>query len=472
MRNAHLRFACFPSVVCVDKETEISIVPLDTNQFFREDREYNLLVLGLGEDQDNFDSPIPFDYPCRVEDGCLRFTYFFDMEQEYSIRFCSPGKPEIRLSLYAVEEDLYALRPLKGDLHSHSSFSDGSDGAAMTPADYREDGFDFFSLTDHNRMYPSKLAAELYQDIPLGIHMIPGEEVHTPNSLLHIVHVGGTESVCNQYIHDREAYESAVDALTETLTHIPEQYRRRMAMAIWACDKIHKAGGLAIFAHPFWVPRRYNLTREFIDLLFQAKIFDAFELMAGLSDRENNMQLALWMEQLMVGNYLPVVGSSDSHFHDHANDRDFGKRFTVVFARDNSTEAIMEAIRSDYSVAGELSPNNDSDVRFYSRHLRLVQFSHFLHTHYFTETKRLCFGESILMRRYAQGEDVGTQLAGIADTVESFYKRFYGITPAPGIPRERLAYLKKSLDIHYEEGPATRGSQIYILPDGRNKRNF
>ena len=54
MHNAHPRFMCFPSVVCVGKETEISIVPQDVNHFFQEDKEYNLLVLGLSEDQDDY----------------------------------------------------------------------------------------------------------------------------------------------------------------------------------------------------------------------------------------------------------------------------------------------------------------------------------------------------------------------------------------------------------------------------------
>ena len=470
MRNAHPKFMCFPSVVCVGKETEVAITPRDMNRFFHSDKKYTLAVVGLGEDQESYHTPIPLDYPCQVKDGCLHFTYFFDAEQEYSIRFCEVGGKEIRISLYAVKEDLYVLRPLKGDLHSHSTYSDGSDGPAMTPADYREEGFDFFALTDHNRMYPSLLAPALYEGIPLGIHMMAGEEIHTPGSLLHIVHVGGTKSVCNQYIHSREEYDAAVDKIAATLTHIPERYRRRMAMAVWACNEVHNAGGLAIFAHPCWCPQRYNVTREFADLLFQEKIFDAFELMGGCGDNGNNMQLALWIEHLLKGNELPVVGSSDSHNHDYAVDKMFAKRFTLVFARENTTEAILEAIRTGYSVSAELSPNDDTNVRFYSTQMRLVQFAHFLYNNYFSETWRLCIGEGILMRRYAEGEDVAAPLAALADTVANFYKRYYGVTPIQGIPQKRMEYLENCLQLHLNDGPVTKGSLLEILPSEKNKR--
>lgn len=470
MRNAHPKFMCFPSVVCVGRETEVAITPRDVNRFFRADKEYTLAVVGLGEDQESYHASIPLDYPCHVKDGCLRFTYFFDAEQEYSIRFCEAGGKEIRIPMYAVKEDLYNLRPLKGDLHSHSTYSDGSDGPAMTPADYREEGYDFFALTDHNRMYPSVLAPTLYDNIPLGIHMMQGEEIHTPGSLLHIVHIGGTESVCNKYIHAREDYEAAVDRIAKSLTHIPELYRRRMAMAVWACEEVHKAGGLAIFAHPCWCPQRYNVTREFADLLFQEKIFDAFELMGGVKDSGNNMQLALWIEQLLKGNGLAVVGSSDSHNHDYSNSKEFAKRFTLVFAKENTTEAILEAIRAGYSLSAELAPNDDTDVRFYSTQMRLVRFAHFLYENYFNETWRLCIGEGILMRRYAEGEEVGAVLAALCDTVENFYKRYYGITPIQGIPQQRMDYLEKCLQIHCSDGPVTKGSLLKILADGRYKR--
>jgi predicted metal-dependent phosphoesterase TrpH len=336
----------------------------------------------------------------------------------------------------------------------------------MTPADYREEGFDFFFSTDHNRMYTSEYAAKLYEGIPLGMEILRGEEVHTPGSLLHIVHAGGRESVCDRYISDPAGYERELDALEESLSHIDPQYRRRYAMAKWACDRIHEAGGIAILAHPYWRPNANNLANEFIDLLYDEKLFDAFEVLGGIGSVHNNMQLALWHQKCLEGKRLSVVASSDSHDHDSEKGI-FARRFTLVFAKENTNEAILQGVREGFSVAGEIPAGDSKEVRFYGD-LRLVNFAHFLFQNYFNETWRLCVGEGILMRRYAEGEDVGQLLAALAPTVEDFYKRFYGLVEQQGLPACRRAYLQQLRQIQQTKGPITKGSQLYIY--GGNER--
>ena len=92
--------------------------------------------------------------------------------------------------------------------------------------------------------------------------------------------------------------------------------------------------------------------------------------------------------------------------------------------------------------------------------MRLVMFSHFLFQNYFNETWRLCVGEGILMRRYAEGEDVGEILSALAPTVENFYKKFYGLTPYEGLCEHTRAFLDKCLDLQLKEGPLTKGSSL------------
>lgn len=465
MRNAHPRYMCFPSVVRVGVETTITVFPRDTSRYFRPDRQYEIGILHMEDNNYSYHTPLMLDHPFTIENGCLVFKHTFEEECEYAVRLLVDGVgPEISVPLYAVKDDLYNLRPLKGDLHTHSYYSDGQDGLTMTPADYREEGFDFFSLTDHNRMYTSEMIRKLYQDVPLGMHLMIGEEVHTPGSTLHIVHVGGNSSVALQYIQNIDKYEGEVAEIEATLGHIPENHRNRAARAKWACDKIHEAGGLAIFAHPYWQPKNYNVSEEFSNILFDMGIFDAFELMGGLNIKSNNLQLALWQQQLMKGINIPVVGSSDSHNHD-INTGKFAKRFTIAFAKENDTESILSAIRAGYTAVGEEPTHGQDEVRFYGS-LRLVAFAHFLYQNYFNETWRLCVGEGILMRRYAQGEDVSAQLAAAEDTVENFYRQFYGLTPAPVLSEGQLAFLTECLQLQRTLGPKTKGSAI--IPNGTN----
>lgn len=464
MRNAHIRYLCYPSVVCAGKQTEVTIYPMDTSRRFVEGIKYELGVYGLMDDQIDYHTPAPLEHTFTIEDGCLKFTHFFNKEQEYRIRLKVNGSLTI-LSMYALEEDLYALRPLKGDLHSHCWYSDGSDGVSMTPADYREEGFDFFALTDHNRMFTSRLAQTMYDGVRLGMCILPGEEIHTPGANIHIVHVGGKESVCEKYINDPDAFQQEVATLEAGLPHIPEQYRNRLAMAHWTCEKIHDAGGLAIFAHPYWQPDQYNISRDQARLMFDAKIFDAFELVGGIALRQNNLQLALWQENCLKGNRLSVVGSSDSHNHDTESEV-FGRRFTIVFAKDNTCSSILEAVSKGLCVAGELSSTSTAEVRFFGD-LRLVELCHFLWKHYFSRTWRLCVGEGILMRRWALGEDVGDILSALAPTVEDFYKRFYGLSPAPVLTARQTEFLDRALEAQ-KAGPITKGSKLYFY--GGNER--
>ena len=464
MRNAHPKYLCYPSVVRSGVETTVTIYPMDTSRRFLEGGNYELNVYGLMDDQIDYHTPSPLDHPFTVEGGCLKFTHFFNKEQEYRVRLKVDGVMN-NLSMFALEEDLYALRPLKGDFHSHCWYSDGGDGLSMTPADYREEGFDFFALTDHNRMFTSRLAQTMYDGVELGMTILPGEELHTPGANLHIVHVGGKESICEKYINDAATFESEVAALEENLQRIPQQYRNRIAMAKWSCSKIHEAEGIAIFAHPYWQPDQFNISADQANYLFSEKMFDAFELVGGCKNRDNNLQVALWQEQCMKGNVLSVVGSSDSHDHDNENVA-FARRFTIAFARENTTEAILEAIRNGYSVAAELPPTSNEDVRFFGS-LRLVTLCHFLWQHYFSRTWRLCIGEGILMRRWAHGEDVGEVLSALAPTVENFYKRFYGLTPAPQLTARQTEFLDRALEAQ-KAGPITKGSKLYLY--GTNAR--
>lgn len=467
MADTRIRYICFPSVVRAGDWAEITIFPNDISRRFREDTAYWLGVTDLSGDMVHYYDALPPQIDYRVESGCLKFRFFFEKEQEYRVYVGKEGEAKQKLALYAVNDDLYRLRPLKGDLHTHSYYSDGADGVAMTPADYRREGFDFFALTDHNRMHPSAYAQNLFAGVPLGLHMMSGEEIHTPGSLLHIVHVGGAYSVCEKYVKERAQYEAEVDKITEKLTDVPESYRRRVAMACWACEEIHRAGGLAIFPHPFWMPYKYNLSDEFRDLLFDQKIFDAFEIMNGIGTEECNLQLALWQEQVLRGNALPVVGSSDSHNHD-ADHTTFGRRFTVVFAAENTTEAILEAVRQGYSVAGELPPGDREDVRFYGS-LRLVRFAHFLFRTYFRRTYELCAAEGVLMQRYSEGEEVAAPLEALAGSVKRFYREFYGILPAPVVPPERLAWLDSLARAQEASEVHTKGSDLTLYP-GRDRR--
>ena len=451
----------WPTVAKVGKETEFVITPAERAFAFFEGEEYMLRIVAVNSNNDYY-KPASQKLFLKAKDGVLRFSYTFEKEQEYMVRivYCEKGVQD--LFIYALDEDLYGLRPLKGDLHSHSYRSDGKRDPAALAGHYREQGYDFFALTDHNRYYPGGEIDEVYGGTACGFKRILGEEVHTPQSPVHIVHVGGKHSVAEQYMNNRQQYEREVAELLEKVpTNISEEYKERYAMAMWATNKIHEAGGIAIFPHPFWRPSfgvAYNVDSDFARTLLSSGMFDAYELIGGMKQPDNNCSVAMWSDLRAEGNKISVVGSSDVHGIENA--KTFPNYFTIVFAKENSNDAIVDAVNSSMSVAVEsCGYEYDRQYRAYGSY-RLVSYAQFLLKHYFPLRQRMCQGEGYAMRAYAIGEADARLVELEAEMTNNFADRFFGKKP-PVLPDAKiLEFENKWREIHIERGPITKGSAI------------
>ena len=294
---------------------------------------------------------------------------------------------------------------------------------------------------------------------------IPGEEVHAPGTVVHIVHVGGKSSVADWYVHNREEYEKQIQHYESTVPdHIPEKYRIRYARMQWVTDRIYQAGGLAIFPHPYWRPnasRMYNVCDEFARLLLTSGMFDAYELLGGMGQPGNNRSIALWGELRAEGYRFPAVGSSDVHGLDHSIS--FPHLFMLCFAKENTNDSVIEAVRSGLTVAVEASGSEDDrQYRCYGS-LRLVTYAQFLLQHYFPRRQRICQGEGPAMRAYAMGDAEATLVECQAAQSEKFRKRFFGHLPAFAPDADTLAFEAKWREVQLN-GPLTKGGTIEAPP--------
>ena len=371
------------------------------------------------------------------------------------------GKPVAEFHLYSLKEDLYRLSPLRGDFHSHSYRSDGNPDPSDEAGHYREQGYDFYALTDHNRFFPGGEIDETYAGIKMGFARVTGEEVHAPGSVVHIVHVGGKSSVADLYVHDREGYEKqAAEYIAKVPAHVPEEFRERYALCQWTTDRIHEAGGVAIFAHPYWIPgsRMHNVKTEYAKLLMTSGMFDAYELVGGMGQAGVNLSVALWNDLRVEGLNMPVVGSSD--VHGLAKSYSFPYYFTLCFAEKNENDAIAASVKAGNCVAVETSGDE------YARHwrcygsLRLVTYAQFLLRYYFQPRERMCAGEGVAMRAFAIGEADASLIEQHAALVQSYTDRFFGkkppILPTPAM----LAFEDKWREVQMN-GPISKGSLVY-----------
>ena len=456
-------YSIYPSVVPANKEVEMTIAPLERAFALFDDAEYSIAVASINSDDlnDYYTSALKLE-SCKAQNGVIRFTYRFEGEQEHFVALYKGENAVCRFYVYSLYEDLYATIPIKADFHSHSYRSDGQRDPAALAGFYREQGYDCFALTDHNRYYPGGEIDEVYAGVDTGLLRVRGEELHTPTSPVHIVHVGGDRSVCDRYFKTPEKYNAEIAKYEKKVpANIPEKYAYRYARAMWATDKIHEAGGLAIFPHPYWRPKNlvYNECDEFASILLKSGMFDAYELVGGMEQIGINRSVNLWSELRAEGLDISVVGSSDVHKIE--NSIYFPFCFTVLFSKADSEEAVLEAIKSGKSVAIEANGSDEyaRQFRVYGK-LRYASYAQFLLTHFFPKYERYCEGVGVSMRAYAMG-DAPRELVELNQALaQKFRMRYFGREEALCPSAEILSFENKWREVQLE-GPQNKGSNIY-----------
>ena len=449
----------FPKVLVKDKEAEIHIRPLGGREIFTPGNDYDVYICAL--DQGEAAIYESGDYrmiTVRCDDeGGFTFKHKFDSEQMYFVRFVkekNPDKQIQQLSVYCVDEDLAGRYPLRGDLHMHTIGSDGRQNSKVVAANYRQHGLDFTVISDHEEYYPSIEAIEYYKDLPIGLAIIPGEEVHMPkvNGIkpdFHTVNFGGEYSI--NAMTDGEAIEEhGTDKKYRSLNgncpdympladwqemirklasemNVPEGINSiQAAICKWIYDEIRKAGGLGIFPHPYWINDVYHVPEVFVDYITENKFFDAFEVLGGENYFEQNgFQTIKYYEDRAKGINYPIVGSTDSHsslFHN----RNAFICSTIVFSPENERKSLIQSIKDFYSVAVDTI---SKEFRLVGEK-RFVRYGCFLLNEYFPLHDELCFEEGRLMRQYATGtaeekEEAKEMLIKIGDRVQKHREKYF-----------------------------------------------
>ncbi|HBL40514.1 MAG TPA: hypothetical protein DDY98_02665 [Ruminococcaceae bacterium] len=454
MKTELHNYDIFPKVFPAGKAVSITVKPMGLHAAFVEES-YTMVICPLDEGCDrDYPHMTGFEY-CTVKpeaDGCIRFTHTFETEQEYFIRLQVGDKRLVQLSVFALNEDLCGRYPFVGDLHMHTFRSDGKQSPAVVAANYRRYGYDFLAITDHCRYYPSLEAIKAYKDVDIEYNLVPGEEVHMPKgdkdhiNDVHIVNFGGLYSVnalvrrdtdedsavcnskenrstvenCPEQMSEEEFYKT-VDAYADTI-EIPEGVERfSFACCQWEFEQIKKAGGLAIFAHPFWINNVYQVPPKLSEALFANRKFSAFEVLGGENYFEHNgFQTLFYYEQCAKGRKYPVVGSTDSH--SSINNRNARICSTIVFAPENTREALIASVNDSYSVAVDTISTEYRLVGDF----RLVRYANFIYNNFLPLHDELCYEEGRLMREYACGdEDAARVLKAICGRMKKQREKYF-----------------------------------------------
>lgn len=433
VRPENQYFDVLPRIVPANQETVIEIVPLFDHVRLDEDCAYLLTYA-------------PMEYPARAgglapgtkvpltpEDGRFRIPIFFEAEQEHTLIIevtCNDKTSRLgNFRVYSVEEDLYGLRPYKGDFHMHTHRSDGVESPAYAAGVSRRVGLDFMAVSDHHWYDGSIEAQRAFADAPVDLRIYPAEEVHTPDNPIHIVSFGANAGITELYREDDSEYRAEVDALMESLPPTPDDVNRfHYAACVWAVEKIHERDGIAMLAHPYWVTgNRHNVEEPILDYFFETELFDALELIAGFGFESlhamdvNALQVARYLEERAKGRRIAVCGISDAHGYERSDA--FGRYYTVCFAPSNDLPDLLDAIRDLRSVAVEAPAG--MLPRAYGP-FRYVKFTQFLIREVFPQHGEMCFEEGRLMLRHAAGDETALErLRLLQGQTKALYDRYW-----------------------------------------------
>jgi hypothetical protein len=213
----------------------------------------------------------------------------------------------------------------RGDFHTHTTASDGKYSPEELAALAREQGLDFFAITDHNTLnaYP------LFGDDP-GLLIIPGVEVTLDIGHWNVFGIPGwqdwMEGICGDHIHTKLA-----DGRT------PSDVMRTIA-ALGLPNSIN---------HPLLKPWEWRDESTQLDYVHFLEIWN--DPYWPDNTQANPAAVALWTEWLNAGYRVTAIGGSDFHFlpgdHKKYPGEIPGLPATVVGADELSGVAILTALQ-------------------------------------------------------------------------------------------------------------------------------
>lgn len=431
----------YPKIVPIGREVTFTLLSRDPHMLLNTKCTLSLYAMEGGRNTPLISSIE--HQPLAAPQNGFRFSLTLPSEQEYRIyvNFEEKKHPRGGVAIYALEADLFSRRPLVGDFHAHTYYSDGKEGPAFVAAEYRKNGFDFATITDHRRMASSYLAVDALKDLDIPFRIYHGEEVHPHAIQQHVVNFA-SENSANEFAllektletwRDTAAspeWDAEVERVLATLTDLPDGVdANEVASAMIVSRIIREGGGMAILAHPHWITTVHNVPDQTTRYMLQKGIFDALELVGGLCWFETQTQVAFYEQLQSEGVDIPVVGSSDMHSclpyaypTDHV--AYFTEERTVVFAESNTKEDIIKAVKDHYSTTVYKPVGNYPQVAGGS--YRLKKYVTFLLQHYFPLRDELYFTEGCLLHDYVAGvEGAKEQLLATTAYNQKLHDRYF-----------------------------------------------
>lgn len=201
----------------------------------------------------------------------------------------------------------------KGNLHTHTTLSDGQRSVEECVALYKEAGYEFLAITDHHKNYPGGMMD--------GVLLLGGVELHN-----------------NGFSPVRRCYHITGIGIEKPVEMEPNGDPQEMVRRIREC------GGFVTLAHPAWS----LMTYEEVDAL---EGLDAIEIWNGVSGVYSGRgDSSAYIDVLAArGKLLPFTAVDDTHYYK----KDLFSGFVRVKTEECSREAILQALREGQFYASQ-----------------------------------------------------------------------------------------------------------------------
>jgi hypothetical protein len=223
----------------------------------------------------------------------------------------------------------------KGNVHTHTSLSDGGSTPEQTIAWYRAHGYQFLALTDHNQLSKPTQYASLQEP---GFVLISGEEI-TMTGAGRQVHVN---ALCTQSRIPGGGFGSAAAALSNAIGQVRSQ------------------GGVAIVNHPNfdWALSAADVTDARDAALLE--IASGHPYVHSMGDATHPSHEQLWDIALSAGADFMGVGVDDEHHIDVSSDPPAtpGRAWIATFGDVTDAGAICASL-----ALGDLYASTGVDLR-------------------------------------------------------------------------------------------------------------
>jgi hypothetical protein len=210
----------------------------------------------------------------------------------------------------------------KGNIHTHTTFSDGDHPPQDVYVWYRDRGYNFLAITDHNALTDPALYRLLERK---RFVMIPGEEV-TMRGAGKQVHVN---ALCTRHTIGGKNFDTQAEALA------------------WAVREVRKQGGVALINHPNW---DWALSPSDLPSARGAQLLEIWSghpYVHTLGDAARPSHQAIWDGTIAAGLGFAGVAVDDAHIYGpHAPEKAArpGRAWIQVFSAETSRNAICEAL--------------------------------------------------------------------------------------------------------------------------------